>query len=410
MNKQEKIKPIHIYLFVCFSALFNLSTHLGLLFMLPVLFTGIATKSLKFNKLDTAIIIYTALCFLLYFTYEDNVLVGFKNFMVFVFMPVTFYFSARIINKKDVSDYLIIKVLLLALFFYVVNSFFRDPNGNFTLNLGSNLYYLIRSEQYMRTDVDYDFINGTNISLLIVTIPTLGMTLLRDKKLNMFLFLGLLFVSCVMLFTAASRTAIVAFAAIIVLYIYYTLNKKNGIRTLIGILVIMTVIGLILSQTDFTQTAIQRFQEKTLDAGADQLYGLGLRAIIWTFAFSELSTNFLGYGHKYFYDKYELTTHNELLGQLVATGFIPTIFYFFFIIRIVLMLMNIKRNEKDAISYLAIYLTALYGLIGLTENITVGNRGWMLLFFFVLGLTNTPKSKLQEKINESGKPALPNSS
>ncbi|HNQ68854.1 MAG TPA: hypothetical protein PKN32_10775 [Bacteroidales bacterium] len=181
----------------------------------------------------------------------------------------------------------------------------------------------------------------------------------------------------------------IATLIILILNLSLILKSKNVIKYFFGILAIASILVFIIPEFEYTRTAMDRFNNLNLQSETNELYDLNGRQYYWSLALIELNNNLWGYGHTYFINKYDMSTHNEYLGQLVAIGVLPSIIYFIFIFRCLYQSYKQYKTNLNPLLIICILFISIYLIIGITENVSLANRRWILCLFFIMGMNTS---------------------
>ena len=166
-----------------YSNIYNL-TNLNYLFLFIIFFLGVyfseiysvvsctiffiitTFKNFRLDKINLAIILYVLLISALYFQALN--VDQLKEVIIFVIGPFIFFFLGKFNNNFRIGNKLI-TFFALSLFVYCFILFFRDTQGEFSINLFQNYYYGSRNKLFYKSEIEGYFINETNLSLLILT-------------------------------------------------------------------------------------------------------------------------------------------------------------------------------------------------------------------------------------------------
>jgi hypothetical protein len=349
-----------------------------------VSFTFVSSSRIPvFNK-HIYVIIYVITLSLFYLQLTETEVL--KEILQFIIGPFLFFFLGKS-EPTIVKNY---DKLFFSLFFSLASFslyiFFKDTSGGFSLDLNQNYYYNSRNSLIIEKDLVIDFVNATNLSLLILTCFYFSFILFEKRYLKLFFSL---FFFCILL-VLASRTAISGLI-IILLFNYWKFNSlKIKIFKFISfcILLVMVVNSVNVFEIPYLNTFINRLVNLSLSADSDA-YGLEGRFIHFTHAIE--NTSFFDVkGYKNLLKTYEFSSHNEVLGHSSATGVLPTISFFMILLILIKNAYgNLAVNQNKFLYSLLSYMLISYILIGLTENVFITNTMWIYLFMYVIGVSTT---------------------
>ena len=376
------------YIGILFSTLMWISGYepQAILIIAPFFVIGIYLH-LKNNSLDRIDLgIFMVLISAVYgYLYSGE---GYKYYFIYVLSPIFYYYSTKIFHNND-EIWKVIKLFFAVFVFYAFQLFFRDVNGQLSFDFSQNVYYLTRNYVVYRSEIDDSIMNATNLSLLLLTIPLILITAREKLNIRPIISIVIIGTSIFTLFVVSSRMAIIALFVVVVNHYVLRKGVKKSRNIVLGT-VFLFILFLVLINFEYTRTAINRFQELSFRAGRNEMYGLSGRQYYWAIAVIELSNNWLGYSHLYFLHKYEMSTHNEILGQLLAIGIFGTLAYYVIVFTMWLRIRRMPYHDDHfgILRSLGINLTIAYLIVGLTENITIANTFWLFFLFFVYGICN----------------------
>ena len=334
-------------------------------------------KKYYFNFKDILFVIYAVIALMPIVSYRLDINVFFR-IIIYPWL-LTLIFQNIDYNTKRLKI-LYASIIVVAIILSSI-MFFQASPGTFKFNLD----YILTKER----EFGFYFLNGnvklgptTIASVILVTIS--GLMFFRkfstNWKTSLLLFLSILFF-LMLLIISGGRNALLTF--LIILTIYYFLNIKQKSRS---VFIQLLSFSLILGFLFFIFNIAILFQNNDFVA---RLYGLinptsdssiMTRMYLWGSALLLIGTNPGGLGFSYFFDKYGLTTHNEFLAQLVATGIIGAIVYYILLFYIGKnMFVSLKNNikNKNVLAYASyfsftIFTIALFSMF--TENISYSSQ------------------------------------
>jgi hypothetical protein len=337
---------------------------------------------IKFVKVDSLIFVYIIIISFFYMQLDNTDI--FKEVMVYVFGPFTFYMLGKS-NKK----YLVNQEKILLLLFYIFTtyslySFFKDTSGFFSLNLDSNYYYQSRNKLVNKSGLDFVFLNETNFSLIILTSIILGSYVLKNLYIKAFTFTLLFFILLIL----ASRTAVGCSVIVAVFYLWKFKSLKFSFLTFLSISIFFIVlfINIDLIEIPYISTFFKRAFNLDSSIAASSIDD---RLTHFFIAIENTDSLFNIKGYKFLLNKFNFSSHNEFLGHTSAVGIIPAFFYFGILFSILKSgLNNLKKTNNILLYKIFSSLTICYFAIGITENLFVSNILWIYLYFLIIGITN----------------------
>ena len=388
---------INIY----YSNIYNL-TNLNYLFLFIIFFLGVyfseiysvvsciiffmitTFKNFRLDKINLVIIIYVLLISALYFQALN--VDQLKEVIIFVIGPFIFFFLGKFNNNFRFGNK-VITFFTLSLFVYCCILFFRDTQGEFSLNLFQNYYYGSRNKLFYKSEIEGYFINETNLSLLILT----SLFLLFFSRIKNLLKVLIYPILVLMILMTSSRTAIFTIIFLLVIYLFKNKRFKFNLKRFIFLGFIVSL--LILFQGyyfQFINITFERFIRFFVEySSQDANLGLAGRIIHYQNAINYSDNLFNFNGYRFLLNNFGFTSHNEVLGHASSFGIIPTLLYFF--IYFLLSKKSINNFKKGAFKY---YLDIIYcfiisySIVGLTENIYVSNTQWIYVMMFIFGIAN----------------------
>jgi hypothetical protein len=335
-------------------------------------------------KIDIVISLYFIWTSVFYMTYGIDI----KYYNAIILFPILLYSLGSV--KFDYKQGLVvIKLLLLIVFVYSILSFFREADGSFSLSLTNNIYLNQRTVEDNQLTEDIRFFrNATLMSLWLVTTFVFSLCLYNNNKNRIYFII--MVVMAMLIFLSNTRSAIGATIVIIVINHFYV--KRYGFNGIVKLSIV--IIPLLFLTINYLGSNFTFQQERLMEIFVDsESRGLGYRSTVyWSLALFLFIQNFWGYGHLYVIENYGFSTHNEILGQLVAVGLFPTILLFVFIFYH--LYLNYKKSINNNInntiwSELSLYLIIAYFIVGITEHISLGNYYWVAIMFYVIGCSKT---------------------
>ncbi len=339
-------------------------------------------NDLKFNYIDIAIFIYVIIISVLYL--QLNNVPVLKEILRYVIGPFLFFF----IGKADKSLYQNRERLLFFLFLlfssFCLLTFFRDLDGNFTLNINETYYYNSRNELIQnKSHLEYDFLNETNLSLLVLTCLFIGNALFERRviKFSVFIILGLI------LIILSSRTAV----AVLLIVLLYNFLKYDSKRTKLMKLLAASGLALFIFinissiEIPYVNTFLYRLENRSFAYGSTA-YGLDERFIHYYNA-SVNSGIFNVKGYKYLLNTFGFSSHNELLGHTSAVGIFPALFFIFILVNLIKRAFQNLQLVNDLVMFkLLESLIIVYLIVGVTENIFISNTIWFYFLMLIIGI------------------------
>ena len=336
---------------------------------------------IKFIKVDYLIFFYIVIMSFFYMQLDNSDI--FKEIIIFIFGPFTFYLLGKSNKKILINQEKVLLMIFYIFCIYSLYNFFKDTNGFFNLNLDDNYYYLSRSKLVIKSTLDYEFMNETNFSLIILTSIILGFYAVKNLYFKAFT-LTLLFLILLIL---ASRTAVVCLFMIAVFYIWKFKSSKFILYAFlpISIISILLIINIDLLEIPYVSTFFKRIlNESSISASS-----VDDRFSHFFIAIENSDSLFNIKGYKFLLNKFNFSSHNEILGHTSAVGIIPALFYFGILTSIIQNgIKNLKKTNNIFLYKILISLTICYFAIGITENLFISNVLWIYLYFFVIGITN----------------------
>ena len=353
-------------------------------FLSFVPFTFVSSSRIPvFNK-HIYVIIYVITLSLFYLQLTETEVL--KEILQFIIGPFLFFF----LGKSDSTILKNYNKLFLLLFFSLASfslyTFFKDTSGGFSLDLNQNYYYNSRNALIIERDLDFVFVNATNLSLLILTCLYFSFVLFEKRYLKLFFSLFFIFILLIL----ASRAAISGLI-IILLFNYWKFNSlKSKFFNFISfsILLVTVVANVNVFEIPYLSTFINRLVELSF-SNDSEAYGLDGRFIHYIHAIE--NTSFFDVkGYKNLLYTYEFSSHNEVLGHSSAVGVLPTISFFMILLSLIKnAYRNLAVKQNKALYSLLSYMLISYILIGLTENVFITNIMWFYLFMYTIGVSTT---------------------
>lgn len=352
-------------------------------------------KKIKYRRIDLLIVIYVVVISLFYIQLPNIPAV--KETLIFVFGPFLFYFLGKSLSNSEIDKrrlYLMITFLFIG---YSCSLFFTDFNGNPSFNLTQNYYYNSRNNLLIKSELDISFMNETNLSLLVLTSVFLVSFVMRSKLMKFVFSLLLIFILLIL----SSRTAVATLMVVILIhFVKFQSVKSKFFIVLFGVLTLLITISTIdIFEIPYISTFFKRTLYKSFGSSTSA-YGLDSRFIYFLNAIENSQDLFDIKGYKNLLNTYEMSSHNEVLGHSSATGILPTIVYFIFIITLIKDRLKKLEISKNMLFYkILIALVISYFMVGLTENIFITNVIWIYFFLFTIGITTTNKIIYDSKTN-----------
>ena len=307
-----------------------------------------------------------------------------------------FTMIAHILHEEPLSDDLWRLTIIPLVAF---SGFPRAANkdANFILALGLVLgfapYIIISLMWYPLSTFYQGVLNNPNSLALYCTVSATGIFILIRGALrerNYFL-LGLLgiaqLVVLVVIILTASRTSLLTFLTLLIVFIrtlFIAKNVKSIIEQIVIIILVagycMLPLGLIASNFE-DKDLFMKYGERTGD------YLLTGRDEIWKDTIEEASI--FGHGNQYFFEQFNLVSHNNIIDVLGSQGILAAIaiscFLFFSLICVNSYM--IKCFHKDKYSFGPLMVSTCFIVLGMGENTlaTVGN-GLNIVYFFSIGV------------------------
>lgn len=370
---------LYLLIFVVFVLGFLIAPIYSVVFGLLGLLLNTPFK-IKFTNRDHLFFVYITVVSFLYLNVDSADV--FKEIVIFIFGPFIFYLLGKSNKKYLVKQENIILILFCLLSIYGLFNFFKDTNGFFNLNLDSNYYYLSRSRLIVKSNLDFEFMNETNFSLIILTSIIIGFLILNNLYFKVFT-LSLLFLILLIL---GSRTAVLCSLIIALFYIlrFKSLKFIFFVSLSFSIIGIWVLLNINLEEIPYVSVFFKRIiSEDSISASSlnDRFYHF-LIAI-------ENSDRLIDVkGYKFLLYNFNFSSHNEILGHTSAVGIIPALFYFGILVSLIKNgIKNLKKTNNIFLYKILISLTICYFIIGLTENIYISNIIWIYMYFFIIGIS-----------------------
>lgn len=126
-----------------------------------------------------------------------------------------------------------------------------------------------------------------------------------------------------------------------------------------------------------------------------------VRAIYWGAAIEMFLSNPWGHGFNAYFERFGRTPHNELLGQLVASGWHGTVGYVILMVVSVFLVFRAWRSasapRERMMASAAVYCSVIIGLAMITENVSrAGMKGVYPAFWMLVGAALARSSRLSQ--------------
>lgn len=278
-----------------------------------------------------------------------------------------------------------LKTLMFVLLLISIILFFQVAPGSFDFSL-STLLSKSRTEGYYLFDLD-DPSSPTFLAAILANLVILSFYLTHYLKQNFLIFGSVFALSTIMLIVSAGRTSW-AVVTVFFLYVAYKKNYKNFISYGLGAIIVVATMYMFLIPVIATNQMDNDFADRislifSLESDSSAL----TRVYYWEQAVSELESSWLGKGYYYFIDTYGGSTHNQVLGDLVATGIFSTLFMYVAITSFYRgHFKQAKRaNESDAIDILFVTNIMIFLMFGLLEHYSFSGVSvlWPLFWYLL---------------------------
>jgi len=371
-----------VILLVIFAAgLFFTPAYSVLLGGLAIVING--RKTIRFFKLDVLILYYIVIVSIFYLQLI-NVNAS-KEILTYVIGPFLFYFLGKSTPKLRFLEKKIVVLLLFLLTAFSFYLFFKDYSGSFSLSLSDNYYYNSRNKLLIKSELDYSFMNETNLSLLVLTCVFLAIFVLKKRLFK----IGYLTILISMLLILSSRSAVVTLVGILVFYFWKFKSTNFKFSSIIFWCVVLFVFAVNVNvlEIPYVNTFFKRFLTLSFESN-NSLYGFDTRLAHYLTAMEHSNSLFDIKGYKFLLYRYEFSSHNEFLGHTSSVGILPALFFFYLLISLVVTAFNSLKETKRALMYKVLSAMVIsYIMIGVTENVYIANVMWMYLFMFFIGLS-----------------------
>jgi hypothetical protein len=390
LNKQCSPESILLYVFI-------LTFWAGTLASMLLLISILSLISIKRIILQKRLINFSSID-VLFFLYAISALPGsilYGSEITYLKVVIYPWLIVHTISElKGVIEIdLVIKLLALSLIIVIVYIYFQKILGQFEFSL----HYILtkhRDKFYLFSETP---LGPTTISgLLVVFINILLFYIDTSKKVQFAVVFSIMMVSVYLVIVAASRTSYIALVVSFALYVFLK-NIKSGLfkgtlysSVLILVSGVVVYIAIHYSLPYFHHNYLARM-DVLLTGRADN--SLGTRIFLWNKAIFLSMDNPFGYGYTYFFEKYKLTTHNEILGQLVGGGFFALSFYLLIYWGALKAIFDfLKRGHNGQyqkfIMFFCVFIA--YAITGLCENYSYSSSiliypvYWILLAILLL--------------------------
>lgn len=340
-------------------------------------------KTIRFYKLDVLILCYIVMISIFY---SQLIYVNAsKEILTYVIGPFLFYYLGKSIPNHKFLEKKIFVLLLFLISIFCFHLFFKDSSGSFSLSLSDNYFYNSRNNLLIKSELDYSFINETNLSLLVLTCVFLAMLVLKKGILKI-VYLALLIS---MLLILSSRSAVITLVCILGFFFWKFKSTKFKFYSIIfwGIVLFVFVVNVNVQEIPYVNTFFKRLLTLSFETN-NSLYGFDTRIGHYLTAMEHSNNLFDIKGYKFLLNRYDFSSHNELLGHTSSVGILPAIFFFYLLISLVQKAFSSLKESKRTLMFKI--LTAMvisYIMIGVTENVYIANVMWMYLFMFFIGFS-----------------------
>jgi len=348
------------------------------------------SKNLHFSGIDVLLFAY------LLFALIPTVLHGrYEPYFKVVLYPCTVFF---IFSNIDFNHKILIRIVyatLISTSAIVIVMYFQDHYGSFNFSMEHILTQKRGNRGFWFISSDSKVGPTTIASIIVVTGLLFYSLLLRSMKFAFMKAIGLV-LSIFFLIMVSGRTAYVAFAiAIFTMHIFSPLEKKST-KTIRAILFLSFSIGSLglanyLLTHVFSSGELRRlsFFTDLFTTGSFSDVSMWTRIFLWTAAMKMASRSFFGYGYDSFGDNFNLSTHNEILGQLIGGGWIATCCFLAIYVYMWFLALKLRKLGISETGYVITFVLALIVVafvIGLTENYSKSSSNILHpLFWFYFG-------------------------
>lgn len=359
-------------------------------FVIPLILLMLFIHLRKIQKIPFSIFSINFLFHCYFITATLVYLIKIKDYSTYTLVVLGPYllFNYFSLHKEQIS-FKYLKILFLLILGYSILMLFRDSSGNFTLNLSKNHFLLNREIDLEQRG--YFFVHATIMSLWLTTAFVFSLVIYSHEKTKKNLVF--IFLTIGLLLLANTRSSLII-VLIIFLFNFFIFNKvgrkKTAIiigTTLIGVFILYSTYG------SFFDSQLSRIQQVSK---SDEQFGLGFRVILyWLPAIDLINNDWFGYGHKYFFDYYKRSVHNEYLGNLMGIGIIPFVFYYLFLFRRIgnQFKIIIKKANNNNVNEIAFYMLLVYFLVSFVEQVSISNVSWIYLMIIFISIAENKHVK-----------------
>ena len=334
----------------------------------------------KIYKID--IIIFFYILILSFYYYQSGIPNALNEIILFILGPFVFYYFGKSSIKNIINFNRIILIIFYILFAYVLYLFFKNVDGEFSISLVENYYYNSRNNFIIKDNLNYVFVTETILSLLCLSCLILAFFLKINRAVKIILISILLLVLLIL----SSRTAIISLL-IVLTYTYFKFEKvkfKPFRLLFVSFIIIVFFSNISVYDIPYINTFFNRVANLSFSEYSES-YGLGGRFVYYLNALQHSDSLFDIKGYRNLLYKFEMSSHNEILGHTSSVGFIPAFTYFSIIFLLVKDgIRNTTVNNNELLKKIIVSLSICYLIIGLTENIFISNSVWIYLYMFFL--------------------------
>lgn len=326
------------------------------------------------------LLLYAALALQVYITSQASLL----YWAGYVILPIAFFVVA---TRTKVDNFIFLFTFLLVFFLVLVLLFtFRDVSGGLTLSI-SELRILHRGKSvYKVVDPARSFFVQNNTSMAVYFITPLLISLVLWHMKRKVTLLAIAAFCAFLLILLNTRSAYGAMLLIFTIFFFYHERRPlKGILSILLIVVTVSALGywFLASYSGLIGIQLERLTLENL------VNTLNLRVLAWSRALEHIATNPWGYGHRFFFEQYGISTHSEYLGQLISLGVVGFVIYYGFIGYTVMKAFRSLQCEDQntkMIASLTLYMLLSYLVIGFSEQLLLSARIWVIYLFIVVGL------------------------
>ena len=270
-------------------------------------------EKIVFFVKDWIYIFYLFFCIIPLFLVSDQ-FDYFIKIALFPFFLILFFqnipYSEPEVYRR-INKILFVSLIIFSIMFFQASPMHFDFSIDYIIHVNRDKYFYYLSDEKTGPTASANMLS----MMFLIFISKYKFMVSTKKLVNLFFILGLM----PFILLVGGRNAFVGIVSLILLYVSYgDRAQKSAIKKKI-LFLIFIILCLILTYILLSPFLPTDFQERLIGfTNPLEDKNVLSRIVYWLDALNLIKNNPLGLGFNYFYQKHNITPHNEILGQLIG--------------------------------------------------------------------------------------------